>query len=316
MYSRWFNVAVVLLWLSAMSWLIAKKVLPPLLIGEPPSYQTILWAPERDPTTGWKILLDDRELGWSLSETARIPGGMTEVGSRVHLDKLPAKLVRELGGFFGIGTDARDDVHDDAVAALAMDVETKLTIDSFGRLSRFRSETRLNGSRDALVVDGTIRDGRLRLTIRSPLFSLPPFEMDFPEDALLDDALSPQTYLPGLRRGQTWTVPVPNPATALLKSPLGEAPLEVLQAAVEGTDLIDYDGLIEDVWLVVYRRDSGSALGGSEEPRGTLWVRRDGTVLKQQATFFGHKITFVRMSDDELARLQSEPADTPPDTEP
>ena len=36
MYSRWSNVAVVILWLSAMGWLMAEKVLPPLLIGEPP----------------------------------------------------------------------------------------------------------------------------------------------------------------------------------------------------------------------------------------------------------------------------------------
>ncbi|NQU21885.1 MAG: hypothetical protein HQ567_11435 [Candidatus Nealsonbacteria bacterium] len=309
MYSRWFHVAVVLLWLSAMSWLIVKKVLPPLLIGEPPSYQTILWAPERDPTVGWKIRLDRRELGWSLSETSRIPGGMTEVGSRVHLDELPMKPIRKLGGLLGI------DTGNAAVVALVMDVETQLTIDSFGRLTHFRSDTRLNGSRDALVVDGAINDGRLKLAVHSPAFSLPPLEMVLPEDALLDDALSPQTYLPGLRRGQTWTVPVPNPAMALLKAPLGEAPLEVLQATVERTEPVDFDGRIEEVWLVVYRRDSGSALGSSEEPQGKLWVRRDGAVLKQQATFLGQKITFVRMSDDELARLQSELA-TDGDEEP
>ncbi len=310
MYSRWFNVAVVLLWLSAMSWLVVEKVLPPLLIGEPPSYQTILGASDRDPTVGWKILFDGRELGWSLSETSRMDSGMTEVASRVHLDELPSKPVRALGGLFGIRTDNA------AAHPPSMDVETKLTIDLFGRLTHFISKTRLGGSRDALVVDGTISEGRLRLTVKSPTFSLPPFETEFPQNALLDDALSPQTYLPGLRQGQTWTVPVPNPAMALLSTaPGGKAPLDVLQATVERTEPIDFGDRVEKVWLVVYRRDSGSTLGSSEKPRGKLWVRRDGTVLKQQATFLGHEITFVRMSDDELARLQSELADTP-DAEP
>lgn len=306
MYSRWFNVAVVLLWLSAMSWLVTKKVLPPLLVGEPPSYQTILWGQEREPTVGWKISAGRRELGWALSETSRRPSGMTEVRSRIHLDELPLNLVRVLSRLFGI----RSGVDDSQADRLAMDVETKLTIDPFGRLTHFRSEARLDRSRDALVLDGTISAGRLKLVVHSPTFSLPPFEADFPEDALLDDALSPQTYLPGLRKGQTWTVPVPNPALALLsKTPLGKAPLDVLQATVERIEPIEFDGRVEDVWLVVYRRDSGSALGGREKPRGKLWVRRDGTVLRQQATFMGFEMTFVRMSDDELARLQSEPAD-------
>ena len=33
-----FNVIVVLFWLATMSWLIVAKVLPPMRVGEPPSY--------------------------------------------------------------------------------------------------------------------------------------------------------------------------------------------------------------------------------------------------------------------------------------
>ena len=44
MYSRWFNAAVVVLWLATMSWLVTEKVLPPLLVGEPPSYHQVIEA--------------------------------------------------------------------------------------------------------------------------------------------------------------------------------------------------------------------------------------------------------------------------------
>ena len=42
MHSRWYSVAVVLLWLATMGWLVSQKVLPSLVIGEPPDYQAIL----------------------------------------------------------------------------------------------------------------------------------------------------------------------------------------------------------------------------------------------------------------------------------
>jgi len=48
MSSRWFNTAVVVLWLATMSWLVKEKVLPPLLIGEPPSYSEIIEAQNRE----------------------------------------------------------------------------------------------------------------------------------------------------------------------------------------------------------------------------------------------------------------------------
>lgn len=49
MHSRWFNLTVVLLWLTMMTWLIKLKVMPAMLIGEPPSYAEILDAQARTP---------------------------------------------------------------------------------------------------------------------------------------------------------------------------------------------------------------------------------------------------------------------------
>ncbi len=55
--------------------------------------------------------------------------------------------------------------------------------------------------------------------------------------------------------------------------------------------------------LVVYRSDRGYGLGRDERPRGRLWVRGDGTVLKQQVMIFNSTMTFVRMSDEQAAAL-------------
>jgi len=55
---------------------------------------------------------------------------------------------------------------------------------------------------------------------------------------------------------------------------------------------------------VVYRSDPGHGLGSDEHPRGRLWVRRDGTVLKQQVMIFNSTMTFVRLPDDQAAVLE------------
>ena len=73
MHSRWFNGVVVLLWLAMMSWLVMEKVLPPLLVGEPPSYSKIVEAQGHAPPVGWRISCNGRRLGWALSDTKLQP---------------------------------------------------------------------------------------------------------------------------------------------------------------------------------------------------------------------------------------------------
>ena len=50
MYGRWYTTAVVFCWLASMTWLVTTKILPPLQLGDPPSYAAIVAAqrgPER-----------------------------------------------------------------------------------------------------------------------------------------------------------------------------------------------------------------------------------------------------------------------------
>ena len=76
------------------------------------------------------------------------------------------------------------------------------------------------------------------------------------------------------------------------------------EATVDRQDPIVWRGKLVQTWVVFLRRDSGSGLLSSEGELGKLWVRvEDGLVLKQQMTFFGSRINFVRMKKDEAAEL-------------
>ncbi len=292
MSSRWFCTAVVLLWLTAMGWLVVRKVLPPLVVGEPPSYATILEAQRREPPVGWRMNFNGRPLGWALCDTSEGYNGVTEIRTYVHFDSLPLEamappwlrtLLKYSGG---------------PIPPVEVDVETTLSIDWTNRLERFESLLRLGSLQDAIIISGTIEGTDLHLVVsfggerHEKTVYLPP-------NALVGDALAPQTQLPGLRLGQSWTVPVYSPLRPLSN------PLEILQASVERKVSITWDGDTEQTLLVVYRRESGLTPGRNQPPRGRLWVRPGGTILKQEAMLLDRTMTFVRVSDEEAVELET-----------
>lgn len=293
MYSRWYNVAVVGLWLAAMAWLVIEKVMPPLLIGHPPSYAAILSAERRQPVVGWQIIIGGQPRGWALSRTSRMVDDTTEIHSQVHFDDLPIKDFIPDWLRAAVGP---------SIARLRMDAESTMIIDPLAQLSSFNSTLRLNQTEFVIKLQGTVVGNRLKLV--ASFGGLPPSQADLPANSLLRDALSPRTELPGLQLGQTWTVPVYSPLR-----PLND-PLEILQATVESSESIVWDGRREETWLVVYRADGGCGLGSDEPCRGRLWVRRDGTVLKQQVMFLRTTMTFTRLTEPETASLASRARNT------
>jgi hypothetical protein len=291
MHSRWFNAAVIGLWLATMSWLVKEKVLPPLLAGDPPSYSQIIEAQKDAPPVGWRMSLSGRTIGWALNDTKPQQTGLTDIHGRVHFDALPLdemmpSWLRTFSRLLGQSSNHME-----------MDARSVLTIDPLGHLVRFDSTVHADPLSEAVSVRGTVDGQQLQLTVRTGNASFTN-EAFLPNDALLSDALSPQTQLPGLRAGQKWTVPV--------YSPLWPAknPLEIIQAEVEGTEPVFWNQTVEECWLVVYRSDAGST-NSSHAPRGMLWVRRDGTVLRQQILLFDTIIRFDRMTDPEAVKLAS-----------
>ena len=104
---------------------------------------------------------------------------------------------------------------------------SSLVFDPLGKLSRFESSVRLDVQDPFVKMRGTVDGAKMALWLR--VGDIQPFETDVPvpRDAMLGDTLSPQSRLPGLREGQSWTVESYSP----LRPPT--SPKEILYAAVE-----------------------------------------------------------------------------------
>jgi hypothetical protein len=290
MNSRWFNTAVVVFWVATMSWLVKEKVLPPFVIGDPPSYLEIVAAQNRELPVGWEVFLDGRRIGWALTETKRQPTGLTDIHGRAHFDTLPIQAVmpgwlRPVSRLLG-----------KPPQELRMDGRSELSIDTFGRLLRFDSAVRVEPWEEIVSIRGTVDEGQLKCDVRSGELSFA-YIFPLPPRSLLSDALSPQSRLPGLHVGQTWSVPVFNPLWP------STSPIEIIRATVEDSESILWGGVKTETRRVVYRRDPGNGPKGSQKPQGQLWVGRDGAVLRQEVMLSNSTIRFVRMSDSEAAQL-------------
>jgi hypothetical protein len=283
MGSRAFNTAVVLVWLAAMSWLVIEKVLPPLQVGEPPNYKAILANVDEQPPICWAIRWNDQPIGFAASTILTREDNMREIHSRVFFSQLP--LDQMAPGW--LGAIVRPMLA--SVGTLDMDAQSLLQIDPLDRLAGFESKVRLANIPEAIRMSGVIEGTQLKLAVHSGDFSYRT-EKYLPPDALVGDELSPQAHLPGLRKGQKWTMPVYSP----FRPP--NSPIDILQASVERDETIAWNGETCETRLVVYRSDSGSGLMTTQEPRGKLWVRHDGLVLKQEVVVFNSRLHFVRLS--------------------
>ncbi len=254
MGNRWFNAVIVLFWLSTMTWLLVAKVMPPLVIGEPPSYRSLYLddGQQTDEPICWELAWNERPLGYALTLVRRTDSGVTEVRSYVHFRRLPleemaAPLFRALLRKV-----------DKQLGPIQMDAESRLDIDPLGRLSMFRSTIHApRAMDDPVVIRGQVNGPTLRISIEAG--NIEPIVRELPATALVGDELAPQARLPDLHVGQRWTLPVYSP----LRSPNSAEPVEVLQATVEGYESVQIGDESHPSMTVVYRSDSGSILAGS-----------------------------------------------------
>jgi len=304
MYSSWYRAAVTAFWLATMGWLLVDKVVPPLVVGEPPSYRSVL--DHRDAAArpvGWTIVLDERELGWAISDSELLESGGHRINGRVRFNRLPvAELmpawVRAAMTQFGaIGSLAN--------LRLTMEVESCLELDELGQPLEFTSDatwretglneqtdgpTVLNGPQYSVALSGTVDGNRLRIVVKSGSFTYRT-EVYMARDAMMGDALTPQPLLPDLRVGQSWTVPVYNP----FQPP--NRPIEILHAEVTRRDWVPWAGELIPTLIVEHRSDAGEGLSGGANLRGRAWVADDGTVIRQAMYLNGSQLVFERMPD-------------------
>jgi hypothetical protein len=290
MYSRWYSASVVLLWLATMTWLFTQKVIPTLVVGEPPSYRTIIESQAGNSTECWSIRWNDRSLGWAATALVQLPHEMTEMRSHVHFDEIPlADMIPDWVQTMAGPLEKYQE-------GLAGDIDSKLVLDPLGRLSRFESVLGLLNGLDLIKVRGTVLDGQMSVWVHTGGMTYET-QMSLPQKVMVKEDLSPQSRLPGLREGQSWTVEIYSP----LRPP--NSPMELLRATVEGLQPILWNGRTEETWLVVYRSDPGSSVSRAKRERGRMWVHPDGTVLRQQVKIFRSTLTFLRMPDEEAQAL-------------
>jgi len=169
-----------------------------------------------------------------------------------------------------------------------------------GALRSFESSVHLGRVREFVQLKGAVADGTLSVSVlsRGDLYSgeeVEPREVcrreiRLPRGALVADAFSPQPRLRNLSKGQTWKHQVYRPFP-----PTG--PIEIVQAKVERGVTYRWNGEPVQTFLVVYRGEAGSGITATREPIGKMWVRKDGTVLRQEVRVANLRFVFTRLSD-------------------
>jgi len=114
---------------------------------------------------------------------------------------------------------------------------------------------------------------------------------------MVSNEFAPYAYMRDLRIGQTWTVPVYSPFNAPTE------PLKMVQASVDRQEPIEWNGQTVRALVVVYRDQATLAAESDDDVVGQMWVRRDGTVLRQDLELLGKKMTFERLPDEQATQL-------------
>jgi hypothetical protein len=276
---------VVAFWCLTSGWLLVEKILPTLAPGSPPGQQAFYTAGNRLIPVAWTVQWNDHPLGWAISETQRTPENGLIVDSRMHFDRLPLDEIMPSWTTLLMQRALPKN------ANLALDTRGRISIDSEGNLRTFMSIVNLPGSKDHMLLAGTVEDGTVKVNVHAGEFHYET-SCHLPTQ-MVGDELSPQAMMPGLHEGQRWTLPVYSPLRA------GSSPLQILHAEVGPEETLYWDGRLVRVHVVSYREDPSS----HKEPRCRLWVDRSGRVLKQEAAMLGSRLSFLRRTDADAAQL-------------
>jgi hypothetical protein len=299
MFARISNGLIVVFWMIAMTWLLAAKVIPPMLGGDPPDYQSALEpSPRETLPDAWKLKWKQRTVGFAASRSEVRPNGELDRLTYVEFEDLPLEAV--LSELLGpLGAVVKPLLQDSRGMNLDMVVATRMTFDADRQLSRFDTTIDLSEFRNFLRLDGTVQeDSKLDIAVRfssGGVGSEQTFNhtVQLPPEALVEGSLSPRPELKDLYIGQKWTIPV-------FRSFPPNSPVQILQAEVEKHELIQWGPGEVETKLVVYRTEAGSGVHATREPVSREWVRDDGLVVRQQVRFSGLELTFEREDEDSI----------------
>jgi len=299
MESPWIKTLIVIFWFASMTWLALVKLFPVIQSGTPPEgIVAILQADDEPIHECWKIIWKDRPIGWSETIAERHADATSSVNSHVHFDRLPiSAMLRDglgpLKFLFGSAASTGRDLD------ISMDVTSTLKTDVDGRLDRFDSTIDLSDVGSLCHLTGILEGDQLNVVVTagealylSGLGSSQELyrgSLDFPETESLADGFAPQSRLAKLYVGQQWTFPSVRPFPP-------NSPLQIVEARVEEEKVVVWEHDLVTVLVVTFREAAGAGLTRSRTSFGEMWVRRDGTVLRQSLTIAGLTVDFQRQS--------------------
>ncbi|WP_146575581.1 hypothetical protein [Botrimarina hoheduenensis] len=289
MAGKLYTLAILSLWVGSMAWLVSERILPAILSGEPPS-KTMLNQVE---PVAWRLSVDGKPCGVAVLQATRDVNGVSEIHSRVTLDRLePPRAAPPWLAAIGA-----------TLKSLGLDIDTHTVFDPLERLSHFKMRITIKDLHEPVIVTGRVKDAKLELRVRAGEFADNRVTHDWPTEGLLASELMPEAKLLSAYVGRRWQKEVYSPFGTL------KSPVEVLNALVVEEIKPSHNGQSIVARLVEFRAPVKAGVSDEGRLRATMLVAEDGRVLQHEAHFLGSRITFDRLSEAESARLGSERLD-------
>lgn len=246
---RLFGLIAVGFWLTMMTLLVIRDVLPAFGRRGDPGYRTLLLKKQEMEESWMGIYVGDRKIGSAHEVIRPHSDGGYQVTSETELD----------GERLGVPS--------------PITFRSSTRIDDAFRLASFDLSANVLGAE--ANVRGTVIDDTLVITTEGMSTSGQPEEKRITLDGpmTLSTGLSPFTGMPELEVGKEWTIVSVNPLGAALGGVLST---ESRRAHVEKKETIEWEGKQVETFVVkVEMRQAFSR-------EAMAWITKDGEILKQR----------------------------------
>lgn len=282
--------AILLYWVVAASGLIRRDLLPEMRFAPPPDLLTITRAGHNNGPSRWSVLVIDdpahpairRSVGQAATESIHLPDGAVRLSSQVRFDS---------GGLLR-GTAFASRAH------VELEIASSCSIDATGNLQSFRAAVRSEADpQEVLRVEGRLnsRGDTLEVVSRGPLPIMNQTRtIPYPARSLVQNAMEPFDYLPGLQVGQRWESRIVNPLNGRI---------EPVRVEVARKTVIHWNNHPVTTLEVVQHMTPFAA---------KTWVRTDGLVLRQEVPFPLVKLILEREPEQALPMPMPLPMEVEP----
>ena len=275
MANRIFISAVVVFWLSSMTWLVTDRILPSFYGGQPPTMRTY----EDGKPVAWEVLWKGKTVGEAASLRLSGVAGTTDLFNRVVLDEFPVMQLAPSWIRATVGN----------LGKMTFDVLTRVEFDPLGTFSSFNSRISLDAMPSILKMSGRVEESFLKLNVQSGDIRHST-KIFLPNSEALSETLFPNAKLPYMHVGRHWQEKVYSP----FRSP--SDPVELVQVEVKVIETIQHRGKSRRVMRVEYRSLAGSGIPEQARIQGISWVEpKSGDVLRRDVFLGDSKLRFERL---------------------